>query len=54
MTPMEWLIVIGGLAAIMWINWYFFLSQRRLLPDNREDRDVVARPSDGNTTSCRS
>jgi hypothetical protein len=24
----EWLVVAGGLAAIAWVNWYFFLAGR--------------------------
>lgn len=26
MSIIEWSIVIGGLAAIAWVNWYFFLA----------------------------
>lgn len=26
MTPMEWGVVLGGIATIAWINWYFFLA----------------------------
>ncbi len=26
MTVMDWIVVGAGLAAILWINWYFFLS----------------------------
>jgi plastocyanin domain-containing protein len=25
----EWLVVGGGIAAIGWVNWYFFLAERR-------------------------
>ncbi|HWM93162.1 MAG TPA: cupredoxin domain-containing protein [Thermoanaerobaculia bacterium] len=28
MTPLEWLAVLGGTAAIAWVNWYFFLARR--------------------------
>lgn len=28
MTPQEWLVVTAGLAAIVWVNWYFFLARR--------------------------
>jgi plastocyanin domain-containing protein len=24
----EWLVILGGLAAIAWVNWYFFLAGR--------------------------
>lgn len=26
MTPVEWAVLIAGLGAIAWINWYFFLA----------------------------
>ncbi len=29
MTPLDWLVVAGGVAAIGWVNWYFFLAERR-------------------------
>jgi plastocyanin domain-containing protein len=28
-TTMHWLAIAGGLAAIAWVNWYFFLAERR-------------------------
>ena len=28
MNTMEWMVIIGGLAAIIWINWYFFLARQ--------------------------
>ncbi len=28
MTPQEWLVVAAGLAAIVWVNWYFFFARR--------------------------
>ena len=28
MTTIEWVVVLGGLAAIAWVNWWFFLAQR--------------------------
>jgi len=27
MSTIEWTVVIGGLTAIAWVNWYFFLAQ---------------------------
>lgn len=29
MTPDELLVIVAGLATIAWINWYFFLAERR-------------------------
>lgn len=28
MSGTEWMVVIGGIAAIAWVSWYFFLAQR--------------------------
>ena len=28
MTGVEWLVLLGGAAAIAWVNWYFFLARR--------------------------
>ena len=28
-TTTEWLVILGGLTAIAWVNWYFFLAGRR-------------------------
>lgn len=27
-TTTEWLVILGGLATIAWVNWYFFLAGR--------------------------
>jgi hypothetical protein len=28
MTPTDWVVVLGGVVLIGWINWYFFLAER--------------------------
>jgi plastocyanin domain-containing protein len=28
MSTTDWIVVLGGLAAIAWVNWYFFLAER--------------------------
>jgi plastocyanin domain-containing protein len=28
MDTMDWIAVAAGLAAIVWVNWYFFLAKR--------------------------
>lgn len=28
MNATDWLVVLGGLAAIGWVNWYFFVAGR--------------------------
>jgi hypothetical protein len=32
MTPLDWVVVVAGIAAIAWVNWYFFLAERRSAP----------------------
>jgi plastocyanin domain-containing protein len=27
-TTSEWMVMLGGLAAIAWVNWYFFAAGR--------------------------
>jgi plastocyanin domain-containing protein len=29
MESSEILVVVGGIAAIVWVNWYFFLAEQR-------------------------
>lgn len=29
MSGTEWLVVLGALGAIAWVNWYFFVAPRR-------------------------
>ena len=30
MSSTDWLVVVAGLAAIGWVNWYFFVAGRRV------------------------
>jgi hypothetical protein len=46
MTPIEWVVVVAGIAAIAWVNWYFFLAERRAAPA-REAHGVGGRPGSG-------
>lgn len=44
----ELLVVVAGLAAIAWINWYFFLAERRAATavgaaDGRQEVTVTVR-----------
>ncbi len=31
MTGTDWIVILGGIAAIAWVNWYFFLAQRGIV-----------------------
>lgn len=38
MSTTEWIVVVGGIAAIVWVNWYFFLAERSaavVVPDTQ-------------------
>ena len=28
MNATDWIVIVAGLAAIAWVNWYFFLARR--------------------------
>jgi plastocyanin domain-containing protein len=28
MSPSDWIVILLGIAAIAWVNWYFFLARR--------------------------
>ena len=32
MTGTKWLVVIGGIALVMLINWYFFFAEHAVTP----------------------
>jgi hypothetical protein len=27
-TTADWAVIAGGIAAIVWVNWYFFVAGR--------------------------
>jgi hypothetical protein len=29
MTTADLIVIVGGVAAIVWVNWYFFVAGRR-------------------------
>lgn len=35
MSALDWSVVAAGLAAIAWVNWYFFLAERRSASTNQ-------------------
>jgi len=37
MTALDWTVIAAGVAAIAWVNWYFFLAERRPAPARPED-----------------
>jgi hypothetical protein len=28
----DWLVIAAAVAAILWVNWYFFLAERSAAP----------------------
>jgi hypothetical protein len=46
MTATDWIVVVGGIAAIAWVNWYFFLAERgtaATMPDNARVNEEAAK-----------
>lgn len=41
MSATDWIVIVAGLAAMGWVNWYFFVAPRRAAPA------VVATPATG-------
>ena len=37
MNPDEVLVLLAGAAAIAWVNWFFFLTQRRAAGEAEKD-----------------
>jgi hypothetical protein len=37
MSGIEWVVVAGGVAAIAWVNWYFFLAPTPAKPRASEE-----------------
>lgn len=40
MSTSQLLVLIGGLAAILWVNWYFFLARRSAAVAGVSDRGI--------------
>jgi hypothetical protein len=34
----EWGVLLGGIAAIGWVNWYFFFAERRAASAHARER----------------
>ena len=30
MSTVQWVVLVAGIAAIVWVNWYFFFAERRV------------------------
>ena len=47
MSGTQWVIVIVGIAAIAWVNWYFFLAPRKAAnaadAGGRQEIEIVVR-----------
>lgn len=36
MSALDWMVVATGIAAIAWVNWYFFVAERNVAPATEE------------------
>lgn len=41
MRGTEWLVVLGGVAAIGWVNWFFFFVGRATAPLAKRNQEKV-------------
>src|SRR3712207_534223 len=41
MSATEWLVVAGGIAAIVWVNWYFFFARETAVVAAGERQQVT-------------
>jgi plastocyanin domain-containing protein len=49
MTTTDWIVALGGVAAIAWVNWYFFFAERGTIvvtPDAAR-REIAVRVQGG-------
>jgi hypothetical protein len=37
MTSSQWLVLIGGIVAIVWVNWYFFFAEDSVKEPERNE-----------------
>jgi len=42
MSTIEWTVTIGGLTAIAWVNWYFFLTP--VVAENQPQKNAKHHP----------
>jgi hypothetical protein len=29
LQPLDWIVILAGVAAVAWVNWYFFIAPGR-------------------------
>lgn len=47
-NPTDWIVIIAGLGAVAWVNWYFFFAERSTAAvssdaSGRQDVTVIVR-----------
>lgn len=56
MSMMEWIVIIGGIAAVIWINWYFFLARQpvaNVAIDGESVREIASMVDGGYGSACK-
>ncbi len=54
MDATEWMVLFGGVAAILWVNWYFFLAERSVaaaVTGNRGTQEITVQVRGGYSPS---
>jgi hypothetical protein len=42
MSGVEWLVIMVGIAAISWVNWYFLFAERGEKSRGRDNDDATS------------
>ena len=48
-TTADWTVILGGVAAILWVNWYFFFAERAIAAASGDSSDATTAGGAGGT-----
>ena len=48
-TAVDWTVILGGVAAILWVNWYFFFAERAIAAASGDSSDATTAGGAGGT-----
>ena len=48
-TAVDWTVILGGVAAILWVNWYFFFAERAVAAASGDSSDATTAGGAGGT-----
>jgi plastocyanin domain-containing protein len=48
-TAADWTVILGGVGAILWVNWYFFFAERAVATASPNSNDAAIGGGAGDT-----